>query len=71
MRKSALTKFQFQYASWKGATVTVYAASRESALTKARQEMDRRYAKQDREPPVAWTLVDMDDIGWSNTEDTQ
>lgn len=53
-------KFKFQYAYWAGATVTVKANDLNAARIKARKEMDRRYQKLDREPPVAWTLVLME-----------
>jgi hypothetical protein len=53
-------KFKFQYAYWPGATVTVKAKDLPAAKIKAREEMDRRYRKLDREPPVAWTLVLME-----------
>lgn len=51
-----MNKYQFSYGYWAGATVTVRAKTYEQAVGKARCEMDRRYEKKDREPPVAWTL---------------
>lgn len=52
-----MKKYQFQYAHWKRATVTVVAADVGAARRKAADAMDRRYEKLDREPPVAWTLI--------------
>lgn len=51
-------RFQFQYAYWPGATVVVHLAKDDEqlAMTRARDIMDKRYAKQNREPPVGWTL---------------
>jgi hypothetical protein len=51
------TRYTFRYASWKTATVTVYAFDFNQAVNKAKKVMDKRYEKQDREPPVAWTLT--------------
>lgn len=52
-----MNSYKFKYAYWKGATVTVRAKTEDEARIKARNEMDRRYEKKDREPPVCWTLV--------------
>lgn len=52
-----MNSYKFKYAYWNGATVTVRAKTQEEAQLKARDEMDRRYEKADREPPVGWTLV--------------
>lgn len=51
-----MKRWQFSYAYWKQATVTVYAYTIEEARLKACAEMDRRYDKKGMEPPVAWTL---------------
>lgn len=48
--------YQFSYAYWPGATVTVRAADPQRAYEKACEEMDRRYEKKGEEPPVALTL---------------
>jgi hypothetical protein len=52
-------RFQFAYATWTGATVTVYVTTDDEKVARwvAAQEMDRRYAALDREPPVGWTLT--------------
>jgi len=50
-------KYKFSYGYWAGATVTVDATSEDEARIKARAEMDRRYEKLGKEPPVAWRLV--------------
>lgn len=51
-----MMKWTFQYAYWSTATVTVRAWTEDQARAKAAAEMDRRYAKRDKEPPVGWTL---------------
>lgn len=50
-------QYQFSYGAWPQATVTVRAPDAKSAHRKACEEMDRRYEKAGREPPVAWTLT--------------
>lgn len=49
-------KYQFKYAYWKNATVTVYAESIDEAVIKSRITLDNRYEKANKEPPIAWTL---------------
>ena len=51
-----MNSYTFRYAYWKRATVTVRARDPITALAKAREEMDRRYERAGREPPVAWSL---------------
>lgn len=51
-----MLKWTFQYAYWAQATVTVRAATETEARQKACVEMDRRYDKAGKEPPVGWTL---------------
>lgn len=51
-----IKRYTFSYAQWKTATVTVYAYNMIEAIQKARDVMDRRFAKRDLEPPVGWTF---------------
>jgi hypothetical protein len=51
-----MIKYQFQYSMTPGCTVTVKANDYEQACYKARTELDRRYEKAGKEPPVGWTL---------------
>ena len=51
-----MNRYTFRYAAWERATVTVKARDPITALSKAREEMDRRYEKANKEPPVAWSL---------------
>lgn len=51
-----MKKFKFRYSMTKGLTVTVRANNWEEAADKAIVELDNRYAKLGKEPPVAWTL---------------
>lgn len=52
-----MNRYTYRYAHWKNATVTVYAKDEGLALMKARDEMDRRYERAGKEPPVGWSLV--------------
>lgn len=53
----AIKKFQLAYGASKNQTVSVKATDFDDAVKKARDVMDRRYAKQDKEPPVGWTFT--------------
>jgi len=50
-------RYQFQYASWAQATVTVRTGNYDAAVLEARETLDERYEKQGKEPPAGWTLV--------------
>lgn len=56
-KKEPLKKYTFQYAEWANATVTVKARSMGDAMEKARATLDARYEKLGKEPPVGWTLT--------------
>ena len=62
-----MNSYTFRYAYWKRATVTVRARDPITALAKAREEMDRRYDRAGKEPPVAWSLEWID----TKTKDEQ
>lgn len=49
-------KLRFRYGSHRSMTVTVNAADKHDADSKARYELNRRYEKADKEAPVSWTL---------------
>lgn len=51
-----MNKYKFSYGYHSTMTVTVKARFYDQAIDKACVELDRRYAKADREPPVGWTL---------------
>lgn len=50
-------RYQFPYAYWAKATVTVHTSDYDAAVLEARETLDERYEKQGEEPPVGWTLV--------------
>jgi hypothetical protein len=55
--KTPRYRYQFQYAAWAQATVTVYAPNYELAVSNARETLDIRYEKRGKEPPAGFTLV--------------
>lgn len=57
MIKPHATRFKFAVGIGHHTTVTVKANSYVQAVNRAREEMDRRYEKADREPPVGWDLT--------------
>jgi hypothetical protein len=49
-------KWQFNYGAGAWQMVTVRAQSYQAAIMAARNELDKRYEKAGKEPPVGWTL---------------
>lgn len=54
--RAEIIRWKFHYGDWPNMTVTVDATSLEQAERRARDELDRRYEKLGKEPPVSWTL---------------
>jgi len=50
-------RWKFAVGLWHHTTVTVSAPCYSLAVDRAREAMDKRYERQDKEPPVAWDLA--------------